>query len=86
MVTVRVRVGTGAKVAVTVVFWARVTVQEAVPEQPPPLQPVKVKPAPGAAARVTCAPLGAVWVQSPGQLMAPALVTEPVPLVVTVRV
>ena len=71
----------------TAVFWVRVTVQVPVPEQPPPLQPVKVKPAPGAAARVTGVPLGTVSEQSAPQLMAVlggVLVTDPVPCFTTV--
>src|SRR2546425_8732198 len=43
-------------VAVTVVAALRVTVQAPVPEQPPPLQPVKVEPAAGAAVSVTAVP------------------------------
>jgi len=34
-----------------------VTVQEPVPEQPPPLQPVKVDPVAGVAVRVSAVPL-----------------------------
>ena len=45
------------KVAVTVVVAEMVTVQEAVPEQPPPLQPLKNEPGLGVAARVTAVPL-----------------------------
>src|SRR2546421_570689 len=41
------------KVAVTVVAAATVTVQVLVPEQPPPLQPVKAEPAAGAAGTLT---------------------------------
>src|SRR5436309_3078665 len=44
LLTVSAKVGR-AKVAVTVVAALRVTVQAPVPEQPPPLQPVKVEPA-----------------------------------------
>src|SRR2546426_7720986 len=40
-------------VAVTVVAALRVTVQAPGPEQPPPLQPLKVEPAAGAAVSVT---------------------------------
>src|SRR2546422_6733994 len=46
-----------AKVAVTVVAALSVTEQVPVPEQPPPLQPVKVEPAAGAAVKVTAVPL-----------------------------
>src|SRR5436853_6999469 len=55
LLTVSAKVGR-AKVAVTVVAALRVTVQAAVPEQPPPLQPVKVEPAAGVAARVAAVP------------------------------
>src|SRR2546430_1615943 len=44
-------------VAVTVVAAVSVTVQVSVPEQPPPLQPVKVEPALGVAVSVTPVPL-----------------------------
>src|SRR2546422_4778091 len=46
-----------AKVAVTVVAALSVTVQVPVPEQLPPLQPVKVEPAAGAAVKVTAGAL-----------------------------
>ncbi len=45
------------KVAVTEVAAFIVTVQEPVPVQPPPLQPVNVEPAEGAAVKVTMVPL-----------------------------
>src|SRR2546428_7906962 len=51
LVTVRMKVG--VKVAVTVVAALMVTVQVPVPEQPPPLQPLKVEPAAGVAVSVT---------------------------------
>ena len=43
--------------AVTVVAALSVTVHAPVPEQPPPLQPVKVEPAAGVAVKVTAVPL-----------------------------
>src|SRR2546422_7647492 len=43
-------------VAVTVVAALRVTVQVPGPEQPPPVQPLKVEPAAGAAVSVTAGP------------------------------
>src|SRR5438046_56690 len=45
------------KVAVTVVAAFRVTEHVAVPEQPPPLQPVKIEPLAGVAVSVTTVPL-----------------------------
>jgi len=51
LLTVSVKV-CAAKVAVTVVAALSVTVQVPVPEQPPPLQPVKVEPAAGAAVKI----------------------------------
>ena len=55
LVTVSVK-GDRAKVAVTEAAAFMVTVQAPVPEQPPPLQPVNVEPAAGAAVRVTTVP------------------------------
>src|SRR3989449_785364 len=78
-VTVRVKV-CGEKVAVTVVAAETVTVQAPVPVHPPPLQPVKIEPAAGAAASVTPVPLGKVSEQvAPQVIPAGALVTVPLP-------
>src|SRR5207249_2160633 len=55
-----VSVKSGTKVAVTVVSAPSVTVHGPVPAQPPPLQPVKAKPALGVAASVTAVPLANV--------------------------
>jgi len=77
-----------AKVAVTEVAALTVTVQVVVPEQPPPLQPVKVEPAAGAAVRVTTVPVvKEVEHVAPQEIPEGALVTVPVPLpaLVTVR-
>jgi len=77
-----------AKVAVTEVAALTVTVQVAVPEQPPPLQPVKVEPAAGAAVKVTAVPVvKEVEHVAPQEIPEGALVTVPVPLpaLVTVR-
>jgi len=60
-----------------------------VPEQPPPLQPLKVEPAAGAAVSVTAVPLGKLAEQVAPQVMpAGELVTVPlpVPALLTVRV
>ena len=57
LLTVSVRGTAAVNVAVTVVSALRVTMQVPVPEQPPPLQPVKVEPAAGVAVRVTVVPL-----------------------------
>src|SRR5437667_1732229 len=87
-VTVRVKL-CRVKVAVTVVAAERVTVQVPVPEQLPPLQPVKVEPAAGAAVSVTAVPLAKLAEQVAPQVMpAGALVTVPLPVPagVTVRV
>src|SRR6058998_576540 len=69
------------KVAVTVVAALRVTVQAPGPEQPPPLQPVKVEPAAGAAVSVTAVPLAKLAAQVAPQVMpAGLLVTVPAPV------
>ena len=69
------------KVAVTVVAAVSVTVHVAVPEHPPPLQPVKAEPAAGLAVRVTALPLVKLAEQLVPQLIpAGALVTVPEPL------
>jgi len=68
------------KVAVTVVAALKVTVQAPVPEQPPPLQPLKVEPAAGAAVSVTAVPLGKLATHVALQVMpVGALVTVPLP-------
>ena len=54
---ITVSVWIGMKVAVTVVAPLSVTVHGLVPEQPPPLQPVKAKPAAGVAVSATAVPL-----------------------------
>jgi len=74
---------------VTVVAAESVTVQVPVPEQPPPLQPVKVEPAAGVAVSVTTVPLAKLAEQVAPQLIpAGELVTVPLPVPagVTVRV
>src|SRR2546428_7881907 len=55
LLTVSAKLGR-LNVAVTVVAALKVTVQAPVPEQPPPLQPVKIEPAAGAAVSVTALP------------------------------
>src|SRR5439155_1548832 len=81
-VTVRVKVCT-VKVAVTVVAAESVTVQVPVPEQAPPVQPVKVEPAAGVAVNVTAVPLVKLAEQAAPQLIpAGELVTVPVPVTV----
>src|SRR5437867_8887191 len=88
LLTVSVKVCT-AKVAVTVVVALSVTVQVPVPEQPPPLQPVKVEPAAGAAVKVTAVPLEYAAAQvAPQEMPAGLLVIVPVaaPVVLTVSV
>ena len=75
--------------AVTVVAALSVTVQVPVPEQPPPLQPVKVEPAAGAAVKVTAVPLANVAEHvAPQEMPAGLLVTvsDPVPDLLTVSV
>src|SRR5438093_1194333 len=88
--TVNVKV-CSAKLAATVVAAPSVTEQVPVPAQPPPLQPVKVEPAAGAAVSVTAVPLAneAEHVV-PQEMPAGALVTVPLPaplrLTVSVKV
>src|SRR5439155_10551183 len=78
-VTVKVKVCT-VNVAVTVVAAESVTVQVPMPEQPPPLQPVKMEPAAGAAVSVTAVPLAKLAAQVAPQVMpAGLLVTVPAP-------
>ena len=68
------------KIAVTVVAAESVTVQVPAPVQPPPLQPLKVEPAAGAAVSVTAVPLVKLAAQVAPQLMpAGELVTVPLP-------
>src|SRR5438093_1481174 len=67
-------------VAVTVVAALRVTVQVPGPEQPPPVQPLKVEPPAGAAVSVTAVPLAKLAAQVAPQVMpAGLLVTVPAP-------
>ena len=76
------------KVAVTVVAAETVTTHDPVPEQPPPLQPLKVEPAAGAAVSVTAVPLAKLAAQvAPQVIPAGELVTVPLPVPagVTVR-
>src|SRR5207247_8221929 len=85
--TVRTKV-CDAKVAVTVVAAETVTTHVPVPEQPPPLQPLKVEPAAGVALSVTTVPLAKLAVHVAPQLIrAGALVAGPLPVPagVTVR-
>ena len=75
----------------TVVAALSVTEQVPVPEQPPPLQPVKVEPAAGAAVKVTAVPLAnAAEHAAPQEMAAGLLVIVPVPapleLTVSVKV
>ncbi len=87
-VTVRANV-CRVKVAVTVVAAESVTTQAPVPEHPPPLQPLKIEPAAGAAVSVTVVPLVKLAEQvAPQVIPAGALVTVPLPVPagVTVRV
>ena len=64
----------------TVVAPLSVTVHGPVPEQPPPLQPVKVEPAAGVAVRVTTVPLAnEAEHDAPQAMPAGALVTVPLP-------
>ncbi len=66
--------------AVTEVAALIVTVQVLLPEQPPPLQPLKLEPAAGAAVSVTEVPLANAEEQvAPQETPAGALVTVPLP-------
>src|SRR5882724_3373225 len=79
-VTERAKVG-AVNVAVTLWATLMVTVQVPVPVQPPPLQPVKVEPATGAAVRVTIVPIENEAEQvAPQEMPAGLLVTVPLPL------
>ena len=65
-----------------------VTMQVPVPEQPPPLQPVKVEPASGVAVRVTAVPtVNEAEQAAPQEIPEGALLTvpPPVPVLVTLR-
>jgi len=74
-------------VAVTVVAALSVTVQAPVPEQPPPLQPLKLEPAAGAAVKVTAVPLEYAAAQvAPQEMPAGLLVTVPIPAPVLLTV
>jgi len=87
LLTVSVKVG--VKVAVTVVAAETVTTHDPVPAQPPPLQPLKVEPAAGAAVSVTAVPLAKLAVHvAPQVIPAGELLTVPLPVPagVTVRV
>src|SRR2546425_8145241 len=78
---VTVSANVGAKVAVTVVAAESVIVHVPVPEQPPPLQPVKAEPAAGLALRVTTVPLAKLAEQvAPHVIPAGLLVTVPAPV------
>ena len=69
------------KVAVTVVAAETVTTHVPVPEQPPPLQPLKVAPTAGVAVSVTAVPLAKLAVHVTPQLIPTgALVTVPLPV------
>ena len=69
------------KVAVTVAAAESVTTHDPVPVHPPPLQPLKVEPAAGAAVSVTAVPLAKLAEQVTPQVMpAGALVTVPAPV------
>src|SRR5436190_2167776 len=76
-----VKIAVTACAALTVVAALIVTVQVAVPEQPPPLQPEKVEPAADAAVKVTEVPLANLTEQPmpPQTMPAGALVTVPFP-------
>src|SRR5436189_1664547 len=85
-VTDTVTVGSVAELNVAMTVWlaASVRTQAPVPEQPP-LQPVKLAPAPATAIRFTMLPPGKLSLQSPGHEM-PGPLTVPLPATVTVSV
>ena len=73
--------------AVTLCAWLIVTTQGVVPVHPPPLHPLNVLPALGAAVTVTLCPALNEVAQVPGQLIpAGLLVTTPLPPPVAVTV
>src|SRR2546428_9355959 len=72
----------GAKVAVTEVAALIVTVHVPLPVQPPPLQPLKMEPAAGAAVKVTAVPLAYAAAQVVPQAMpagGPGILAGPGP-------
>src|SRR5436309_2100218 len=80
LVSVRVKDCT-ANVAVTEVAAFSVTMQVPVPEQPPPLQPVKVELASGVAVRVTAVPtVNEAEQAAPQEIPEGALLTVPLPV------
>ena len=71
----------------TVVAALSVTVHVPVPVQPPPLQPLNVDPAVGAAVKVTAVPLAnAAEHVAPQEMPAGVLVTVPIPAPVLLTV
>src|SRR5439155_26306479 len=77
------------KAAVTDVAAETVTMHAPVPVHPPPLQPLKIEPAAGAAVSVTAVPLGKLAAQVAPQVMPVGelvMVPLPVPVLETVRV
>jgi hypothetical protein len=83
--SVTVRVGELENAAETLVLAAIVKVQALTPVHPAPLQPAKKEPTVGKAVNVICVPGAKAAVQVAPQLTpAGLLVTEPLPLTVTV--
>jgi len=88
LLTVSAKLGR-LKAAVTDVAAETVTVHAPVPVHPPPLQPLKIEPAAGAAVSVTAVPLGKLAAQVAPQVMPVGelvMVPLPVPVLETVRV